>query len=57
MIANIDPTPNAVVLDLSYITVTFDSDVMGVDASDLLINSTPATRKPFPFSVPSVASC
>jgi len=32
------------VLELNHVTVTFDSNVQGVDASDLLINNEPATN-------------
>jgi len=38
------PAPESLVFDLSFITFEFDSDVTGVNASDLLINSEPATN-------------
>ena len=44
MLSSIDPLPGSVLLNLSYITVGFDSDVTGVDASDLLIANAPATN-------------
>src|SRR5260221_1801761 len=39
----IDPQPETLVLDLVFINVNFDVAVVGVDASDLLINGIPAT--------------
>ncbi|HON08335.1 MAG TPA: CotH kinase family protein, partial [Verrucomicrobiota bacterium] len=41
-IANIYPPPNVTVRELTSIKVTFDEPVVGVDASDLLINGAPA---------------
>ncbi|MCX7872391.1 MAG: lamin tail domain-containing protein [Verrucomicrobiae bacterium] len=41
-ISNITPIPGITVRDLTKITVLFDEPVKGVDASDLLINTSPA---------------
>src|SRR5258706_5142942 len=43
LIAGIDPEPNAILTNLYYTTITFDSEVAGVEASDLLIDGQPAT--------------
>ena len=39
----VQPTPATTVEELTYINVTFDESVKGVDAADLLINGTPAS--------------
>ncbi len=39
----IDPQPSTVVLQLVFLNITFSVAVVGVDASTLLINGTPAT--------------
>lgn len=40
----LEPQAGSVVQDLSFVRVTFDDAVAGVDASDLLINDAPATN-------------
>ncbi|HXI51462.1 MAG TPA: CotH kinase family protein, partial [Candidatus Saccharimonadales bacterium] len=40
----LDPTEGSSVLDLTFINVIFSETVLGVNASDLLINGSPATR-------------
>jgi hypothetical protein len=44
VVATINPPPSATVRDLNQVVVTFAEPVTGVDASDLLINGTPATQ-------------
>ncbi len=41
--ASYNPSPGSTVLDLTFINVLFSEAVVGVNASDLLINSEPAT--------------
>jgi hypothetical protein len=41
-IATRTPTPNAILTNLTQVTVTFSEPVTGVDATDLLLNGTPA---------------
>jgi hypothetical protein len=43
LVDGILPPPGAIVLELPFITIIFDSSVTGVDASDLLINGVAAT--------------
>jgi len=47
IMADLDPSPGAIILDLSFVTVLFSEDVSGVDAGDLLINGEAATGLTF----------
>src|SRR5437868_15476681 len=40
----IDPAPDGTLLELSQINITFSVAVVGVDASDLLINGVPTSN-------------
>src|SRR5687767_4873679 len=39
-----DPQPSSVVPDLTFVNVTFNEGVTGVNAADLLINGVPVTN-------------
>ncbi|HLU49729.1 MAG TPA: chitobiase/beta-hexosaminidase C-terminal domain-containing protein, partial [Planctomycetota bacterium] len=60
-IATITPLPGATLRRLEEVRVSFDEDVQGVDAADLLINGSPATSVsgdgagPWVFTFPSPA--
>ncbi|HTD67508.1 MAG TPA: lamin tail domain-containing protein, partial [Candidatus Limnocylindria bacterium] len=43
-LVNQDPPPGSVQTELSFVTVTFNKPVQGVNAADLLINNQPATN-------------